>query len=306
MSALARFSALALAAISVPAAASAGGDAPPLPAGRAVNVTASVRPSVHLFGDLVRARVDVALDNRRIDPSRVRLQARFAPYEPVGELEVSRRDAGPLTQLRYRVVLRCLAFACAPEVQRKSFRLPEGRLLVVTTGNGRAAVPVRWPSLEVATRISETPEGIGSADFEPEADFRGEPAPLPRVSYWLNPRLVAAASVVGALLLAALASAIVVREVRRRRQPPVEEEAPELSPLERAVAVVQWAAERRDGAERRSALEVLAVALADEGAGELAAAARELAWSQPTPDGPATVDLAARARALAEGDGRVA
>ena len=307
MSARVSLAALAVATVALPAAAAAG-DGPPLPGGRAVTVNASLRPSVHLFGDLVRARVDVALDNQRIDPSRVRLQARFAPYEPVGDLRVSRRDAGPLTQLRYEVVLRCLRFACTPEVQRKSFRFPEGRLLVTPTGGStrRATVPVRWPSLEAATRIAETAEGAGSADFEPEADFRGDPAPLPRVSYSLNPRAIAAASLMGALLLAALAGAIVVREVRRRRQPPVEDEAPEVTPLERALALVQWAAERRNGAERRSALEVLAVALADEGAGDLAAVARELAWSQRAPDAPATVDLAARARAVAEGDGRVA
>ncbi|MGH3132477.1 MAG: hypothetical protein ACRDNY_01820, partial [Gaiellaceae bacterium] len=90
--------------------------------------------------------------------------------------------------------------------------------------------------------------------------------------------------VVGALALLALPGALVVRTVRRE-EPVVEEEAPELSPLERAVQLVEWARNRPDG-ERREALEVLAGELEGQGS-DLARGVRRLAWSTapPSPEG---------------------
>ncbi len=64
------------------------------------------------------------------------------------------------------------------------------------------------------------------------------------------------------LLLAAalllLPATLVLRWWRKRRQPPPPEPEPEPTPLERAIALVEWSLGRENGAERRAALEALA------------------------------------------------
>jgi len=63
----------------------------------------------------------------------------------------------------------------------------------------------------------------------------------------------------------------------------VEESGPELTPLERALALVEWARDRPDGTDRRKALEVLAGELEVVGRQGLADEARALAWPAASP-----------------------
>jgi hypothetical protein len=88
--------------------------------------------------------------------------------------------------------------------------------------------------------------------------------------------------------------------VRYRRRPGRDQEAaPEATPLERALALVEWARGRSDAGERRGALEALALELQAE-RGELADRVREQAWSRvpPSPD-----EMAELLRAVRENDG---
>lgn len=66
----------------------------------------------------------------------------------------------------------------------------------------------------------------------------------------------------------------------------------ELSPLERARALVVWSCESGDDADRRKALANLSTELSNEGVDDVAVAAQGLAWSQPAPAPAAALVLA--------------
>ena len=77
-----------------------------------------------------------------------------------------------------------------------------------------------------------------------------------------------------------------------------------MTPLERALALVEWARDRENGAERREALEVLAVELEAVESPGLAESARSLAWSpvSPSPEAAAALVETTR-RDVTESDG---
>src|SRR5438132_12439622 len=82
----------------------------------AVRAQASVSPTAFLFGDTVRARVQVLVDRRRVDPRDVKVDARFSPYSLVAGPTRDVRSAGPVTLVTYTVALRCLGVACVARV----------------------------------------------------------------------------------------------------------------------------------------------------------------------------------------------
>src|SRR5207247_1985042 len=65
-----------------------------------------------LFGDRVRASVQVIVDRKRVDPSRVGFTAHFAPFVGLGTPHVTRADTGRLTRLTYSADLICLTNIC--------------------------------------------------------------------------------------------------------------------------------------------------------------------------------------------------
>lgn len=270
----------ALAALAVVLAGCAGGgDEQLMPPGRTLAASADVLPRTSLFGDTLIARVVVSLDRRRVDPDDLELRARFGPYERIGDVQVERQDVGSQTQLVYTMRLRCVQFRCLPRggslggESRTQFRFPPARI---------GSLTVRWPPVEVASRINPS---------ELQAfRYRATVAPLPKASARVAPRTLAMASLVSAALLALLAFATLGRAVVRawRRRPELD-----LPPVERALLFLQWT---RDGEDRRRALELLAEALDDEEQGELARAARKLAWSDAPPSAEAASELANRVR----------
>ena len=118
--------------------------------------------------------------------------------------------------------------------------------------------------------------------------------PLPDTSYRISPTLLG-------LLLLALAVALVAVPVgylawsRRAHRAPRGSTAPQLSPLDRALALVEWASRRPSSDERREALEALAFEL-DGDAGETANRARAQGWSPPKPASDEMTDLVASIR----------
>jgi hypothetical protein len=287
---------LALAAALLLVAASCAGDdddAPAAPLGRFVASTRAFSPTLHLFADQVAVRVDVVVDREHLDPDRVRLDARFPPYERVGRMEVERRDFERFTRLRYRVRLRCLMLSCLP----RGAASPEGMIAPERvrrfkpahvyyddpeTGRPRHLKRVWWPRLVALSRISPTDPRFSQQFSTP---FQTTLTPLPSLTYRISPSLLAGGLFLAAALLLALPARLGWSWLRRRRPPPPVEER-ELTPLERALALVEWARESVDGEDRRKALEVLAYELDASGREEQAAAARRLAWSPsaPSPD----------------------
>ena len=96
--------------------------------------------------------------------------------------------------------------------------------------------------------------------------------PLPDTSYRISPTLLGVILLALALALVAVPVAYLVRSRRARREPKAST-AQQLSPLERALALVEWASRRPSADERREALEALAYEL-DTAEGETAGRAR--------------------------------
>jgi hypothetical protein len=276
-------------------------DEPAVPLGRHMAASRMITPSTHLFGDTITARVDVVVDRDHLDPDRVRLAAEFPPYELVRKMQVERRDHDRYTRLRYTITLRCLGRACLagavspgvtpaggqPPSRRaeRIFHFRPAHLYYEEPGEDkpRHLKRVWWPRLEALTRISPSEPGL---TFALRTPFRTTISSMPDVTYRISPALLGVGLLLLAALLLVLPGRLTWSWLRSRRQPPPVEEAPELTPLERALVLVEQARESADGEDRRKALEVLAVELDESRRAEHADEARRLAWSlsEPTPE----------------------
>jgi hypothetical protein len=247
-----------------------------------IAVNATLGPQQHLFGDPIRARVDLILDAKQVDPDTVKVRPAFAPYRPLQPPERSQTSLGAITRLRFDYQLACLGYRCLP-----TGRLVDGRRRIeLRSGTveyrrrGDAAVQteeIDWPALNVTGRISATRLW--------EAQLRAEFHELGPPTYRVSPTLVevvalALAAIFGAaalililrlLPLARIAERLGLKTVDRR------------SPLERALARVQETATADRSDEGRRALERLARELRRARSPELAGAASQLAWSREFP-----------------------
>jgi hypothetical protein len=267
-------------------------------------------PRILLFGDTLRAGVEVVVDNTRIDPASVRVGMNFSPWEVLGEPERVRRDAGTTTQLSTRWTLRCVISPCIPSGQAAPLEFDPARVSYVELGRtdgGRSSTPVAWPLLTVFSRFATAAFESGTATST-AAPWRADMLTLPAVSYRASPSLLAIVALALAGLLAAGGIALVVLAWPRREPPPPPEPEPEpvvlLTPLEQALELLEDAS-RDDGAEdRRRSLELVAEVLADhQGARDIVRTAKVLAWSEDAPEVGDTSDLAQRVRTRLEEEG---
>ena len=297
-------------------ATAAGAAEAPLPGGRGLVATASISPSTHLFADPVVARFDLVLDPRQFDPERIDVRLRFRPYEPVGPVRTTRREVGALVHLRWEATLRCLHIGCiAPRSQttlggqeegraeRHAIRLPPADILYEEGGGKTLLLSPLFPVVEVVSRLNTARAQGLDPDARPgsEGAFAASLEP-PEPTYRARPAVLAGVSLAIALLLALLPAFLAARALRarwwaaRQRGP--------LSPLERALVLVEWSARREDAEARRKALEALAVVLDRGGVQPLAGTTRQLAWAEPSPAPGEAGEAGAEARrALAAGDG---
>ncbi len=280
-----------------------------LPLGRQVSAQGSLEPTVHLFAEPVVARIDVVVDRDHLDPDLVRLRTKFLPYD-IKATASERTDRGRFTELRYEWLLRCLRLACIPEIlpsaageaetgrgERRTFDLPAAEVLYDDPeGETRTLTKAAWPDLVSVSRIKQS--DVPSFGFL----FKSSVAPLPEPDYRVSPTALGAGFLLGALALLALPAALAIGWLRRHRPEPEVAEEEEVTPLERALRLVEWAGGREDGAERREALERLAVGLEDVESPELAESARRLAWAPESPSPEAAATLVETVR---ETDGRV-
>jgi hypothetical protein len=297
-------------------APAAGAQEEPLPGGRGIVATTSLTPTTHLFADPVVARFDVVLDPRQFDPDRLEVRLNFAPYEPVGTVERSRRAVGKLVHLSYETTLRCLDVACiAPRAETTLGAQEEGRAerhairlapaeILYEEDDGTAPVLLteRFPPLEVVSRVNTA----RLRGLDPEARPGSEGAfvaslEAPDPTYRARPELLAGLLFVAAFVLA-LFPVVLVGHLVHRRWREARRRGP-LSPLERALALVEWSAGRDDAEDRRKALEALAAVLERDGVAPLAETTRELAWAEPSPAGERTGEAGAEARRTLRGTG---
>lgn len=299
-----RLLALAAAVAVLPAC---GGDeeaAADLPLGKQIAATASFDQGVHLFAEPVRAQVEIVVDTEHLDPDRLELQAELLPYDVVEQSNALERR-GRFAVLRYEYFLRCLRIACIPDIlasaagaaesgrgERQNISLPPARVLYDDpAGEQRTIARALWPGLVSVSRIRES--DVPSFGYV----FKTSVAPLPEPDYRVSPALLGGGLLVAAALLLALPVSLVTGWARRRRPASVDAEpGAELTPLERALLLVEWAREREDGVERREALEVLATELDALERDSLARSARTLAWSPASPAPESADDLVRHVR----------
>jgi hypothetical protein len=279
--------------IVLPLTAGCGGggeDIAALPPGSFVAASGELGPPIHLFGDTIDADVSVVVDKTKLDPGRVSLKTFFEPYEPIEDMKVARREAGNLAEIRYQLRLRCLQRACITStlgtIQNpagsapRTFRFQPAQVQYTDPGTEQPRLlrSVRFAPIESVTRINA--QDVTQVYGFP---FRDTFAPLPGVSQRFSATTFGVILLLLAAALLVLPAALVLRWWRRRRQPPPPEPEPEPTPLERAIALVEWSLARENGAERRAALDALATELDVVESNGLADQTRVAAWSPPSP-----------------------
>jgi hypothetical protein len=242
---------------------------------QAVTAQTHLSRSGTLFADPLRASVQVLVDRNRVDPKGIGFTATFAPYVRVGDARVTRHDTGPVTQLVYSVELICLTNTCLAAHSGDSLRVqfPSAEVFYAGKSGGRRTLHAPWPALTVGGRTSEV--DLAGADPFLQPSWRATTDPV-AVTYGISPRLLRGLLFTGAGLLFAFGLFALLRFARTGRL-----RFRILSPLERAVLLVERAP--GEAPEKRKALELLSTELAHSGEPELALAARELAWGEPTP-----------------------
>ena len=241
--------------------------------------TALLAPEQHLFGDAVRARVELIVDTKRVDPDSIEIGANFDPYRELRPVEMTRSEDGAITNLRYDYVIGCLVSRCLP---RGTGRVEIGGVAVNYLRRGESepsAATVEWVPIRAAGRID--PNALE------QAALRSDLRDLPSASYRVSPRTVELVALALAVLFAVGAAILILRLL------PLDRMATRLgarfvdkrSPLEQALALVRESAASGSAEEERRALERLAVELRRTRNPALAGDASRLAWSQPVPAG---------------------
>ena len=261
-------------------------------------VKASLTPRTHLFGDSVLARVDVIVERKQLDPERIEAQLDFAPYERV-TIRRDRQDSGGLTLLTYTARLRCLTSQCLPRRTRRTFTFRPATISFQAAGGG-GSVSARFPPLVVVSRLGR--RDLAQDDALARPPWRARIFPLEKASYRISPRGAAAVSFGAASALVVAAALLGLRYGRRRAPEERRRRVPfrMLSPLERALALVEDAGAEERSSDRRKALELLAGELRSGGDAGLAQAARELAWSERGPQAEDTRTLVRNVRNVME------
>jgi hypothetical protein len=272
-----------------------------LPHGQVLAAAAKIEPQSLLFGEPVHIRIDAVIDRRQLSPSRIRLDANWAPYQSVAPLVRVRTDVGPYTRLRWAVDLHCVIVDCVPQagsIARQVFPSTTVRYAgLAKNGSAPDPVTITWPQISAVSRLDPIdierraivqrigPGGQVRAILPP---WRVSTTNLAAVSYALSPGTVFWAALACAFALVLGAGLLLRPYLPGFGWLPRRERA--LSRLERALDAVE-SARGGETAEERKALELLAAELRKSGSGRLAWTATELAWSPSQPPEDQTVAL---------------
>jgi len=275
-------------AAAAPAAAAAG----PL------HATASITPPVQLFGDPVTARVSVLADTTQVDPAKLQVTVKFAPFVPAGKPREIQTGNGRYVETTWIWKLRCLTVACIPSSLANDayddFGFPPAQVRAPGLhGTTPYATHTFFPPVRVLSVISPRTKALillkGNVRWLYQlAPSSGDGfARSPALVFWL------AVALAGLCVVAALVLARRWMLLRRAPLAATGETVP-ASYLERALALFFWANARGDETLQRKALERVADELPLDG-GELSGIARELAWSAETPEGEEVEAISSRA-----------
>jgi hypothetical protein len=267
---------------------------------------ATISPTVHLFGDSITAKIAIVADTKLVDPTRLQVTTNFAPYVQTKAPTILRLRIGRFAQVTWTWTLDCLTSRCVPRLPPSDkfhvFRFRPAQISYLQLNRKPAyAIRASFPPVEVLSQVS--PGVAAFLQKTSRLNWRLGMTPVAAPTYRLSPSLLLwlAIGAAGVFGLAALALAwrwyLVVRP--RRVAAPLADPA---TALDRALAVLRYAHEHGDETLQRKAFERVAGELGVERADELTLIARELAWSQRTPEHEEVEEFAEQARGTQEGE----
>lgn len=264
-----------------------GGDGPALRNG-VLATSSSVDPQTHLFGERVRAWLEVVYDADRVRGSSIAISPAFGAYRVTDRRE-TRASFGRIDRVRYEWVLECLTARCLPR-KDGAVQFPS-TLLLYEERNPPAlqTTKVEWPQMRVASRVG--PDDLKALSLQ--ADARD----LPPVSYAVAPRTIALVgyTLAGLLALAGLLLLVRALDLRAQLSRALAGRRDRLSALQRALVLVRGHTHRGEHDRSRPALERLASELRKTREPGLARDASKLAWRRSDPSdrsiGPLSDDV---------------
>ena len=267
---------------------------------------ATINPTVQLFGDEITAKIAIVADTKWVDPARLRVTTNFAPYEPTKAPAVLQSRIGRFAQVTWTWTLRCLTSPCVPRAPPSDgahvFRFHPARIEYLRPNLKPAyRITASFPPIEAVSQVS--PGVAAVLQKTNRLNWRLGLTPVAAPTYRLSPGTLfwLAIGVAGVLGLLALWLAwrwyLVVRP-RRAHELPMDPG----TTLERALAVLRYAHQHGDETLQRKAFERVAGELGVERADELTQIARELAWSQRTPEDEEVEEFAEQARGTQESE----
>jgi hypothetical protein len=268
--------------------------------GQPLKAYATISPTVHLFGDPITAKIAIVADTKWVDAARLQVTSDFAPYESTRAPNILRLHIGRFAQVTWTWTLRCVTSPCVPRAPPSDgahvFRFHPAHISYLRL-NGKPAysISASWPPVEVVSQVS--PGVVAFLQKTNRLNWRIGLTPVAAPTYRLSPGVLFWIVIViaGGFGLLALWLAwrwyLVVRP-RRANDLPTDPG----TTLERALAVLRYAHEHGDETLQRKAFERVAGELGVERADELTLIARELAWSQRTPEDDEVEEFAEQAR----------
>jgi len=267
---------------------------------------ATISPTVHLFGDSITAKVAIVADTKLVDPARLQVTTDFTPYVQIKAPTVLQVRIGRFAQETWTWTLQCLTSPCVPRLPPSDkfhvFRFHPARVTYLQVNRKPAyAIRASWPPVEVLSQVSPGVQAF--LQKTSRLNWRLGMTPVAAPTYRLSPSLLLwlAIGVAGVFGLSALWLAsrwyLVVRPRRETALP-----YDPATTLDRALAVLRYAHEHGDETLQRKAFERVAGELGVERADELTLVARELAWSQRTPEDEEVEEFAEQARGTQESD----
>jgi hypothetical protein len=244
----------------------------------------AVEPTKSFFGDEITA--DVAVDLGSAPAAKLRVEPDFSPFAQIGLPRIERNRVGGAEIVHYRYRLQCVSADCLPGKKPRELRFAAVDVSA-TVGSKVLKVRATWAPLFVASRL--TP-----ADLARSTPHFRRPSTAPPVTFGAPSALVGLLTGVGALLAVA-ALGMLAFEARRWKRARRVWALANRTPLEVAIAYTRQAARRRDPADRRKALGLLATALADGRQSELALTTGDAAWGEEPPSPSRTLELADKA-----------
>src|SRR5207248_3092426 len=139
-----------------------------------VVVSPRITPESSLFGDVLNAGVDIAVNPKRLDPASVQLDADFRPYRIRSQRRRVVRGVGRSSIVEFRYSVQCITAPCIAlesagtnaSARTNPVRLAPARL-VARDDNGRAfSQAVHWPTFVVHSRLSSEDVALATPSVE--------------------------------------------------------------------------------------------------------------------------------------------